>query len=270
MIRKVNEKIFAALFGMALMFLLAICVATIPKNALAVNAIGLSIDPNYANKTYSVQIADLSVTSGQTDFLTITAPTDKLVRINRIQITADASATGAVDFYVYKQTGADATTSYATQQIPVQHDNFYPNPILHSSSGFVIGQSYQIKSTSTGCTNMGAASNTIGLNFIASAVSPSSGTCIANESAHSLVYSFSNSPVSLGNNRLLLLGDHYIVPNSGTAGYPAPVWIEDFGVRNDQMIVLHSGESLAIGLAGSWTGTPAGVSLYALISWTEE
>ena len=264
---KTQFKIIEIIFFLTIIGLLALEFA---PSAQAVNSIGLPVDPNYANKTYSVQIVDLSPSSGQTDFLTIVAPNDKLVRINRIQITADANATGAVDFYVYKQTGFDSVASYATQQIPVQHDSLYPTPILHSSSGFVIGQSYQIQSPSTGCTNMGAATNTVGLNFIATSTSPSSGTCIANESAHSLVYSFSNSPVSLGSNRFVIRGDHYIVPNSGTAGYPSPVWLEDFGVRNDQMIVLRPGESLAIGLAGNWTNTPASVSLYALISWTEE
>ena len=238
------------------------------SDANAVNGIGQPVDQYYANKTYSVQVADFSPVSGQTDILTITAPTDKIVRLNRIQVTADASATGAVDFYVYRQTSADSGGT-SSQLVPVPHDTNYPAQPNHSSSGFVIGQSYQINATSTGCNNAGASGNTIGLLFIANATSPSSGTCVAYESAHASVNLYTANP-TLGSNRSVIRGDHYVVPNSGTAGYPAPAWVEDFGVRSDQQIVLRNGQSLAFGLAGNWAGTPSGVSLYILISWEEE
>lgn len=253
-------------YGLFWLIALIIC-AGLCKSAFALNAVGQPVDSNYANKTYSIQVNDFTPVSGATDILTIQGAANKTIRISRIEMIADASAASFVDFYAYKRTAAN-TGGTKTNPIPVQHDSGYPVANTVTNSGFVVGDTYVISATSTACNSIGAANNNIGTNFVATATSAS--TCIAKESAKATASLYSANATTLGYGQLIR-GTHYATPATALTGYPGSPWIVDFGLRNEQQIVLRGeNEALAISLNGGWTGTPAGLNAYITVTWTEE
>ena len=229
--------------------------------AFAVNSINFAADLNYANKTYSAQINDITPAAAATDVITISGVAGKVIRVNRIELTGDATSNSILDFYLYKRTTLN-TGGTSTYQLPAQHDSLYPVAPVITNSGFVVGQAYAVAASSTACTSIGAASNTVTQNFIATGTSAS--TCIATKSASAPVKLYSANPSALGIGTMLR-GIHYPLASTGTA---LP-WVEDFGTRTGQTIVLRGpNESLAVNLAGQ--SIPSNTSLYALIEWTEE
>jgi hypothetical protein len=250
-----------AIFTAALLFLAVF----VPKQANAYTQV--TNDPNYAIKTYSAAVQFSPPGATATDVLVLSGSATKVVRVIKVEITADATAVGVQDIFVYKRTVLDAagTSTYVT---PIQHDSAYPLTPTISNTGFIIGQSYTIKSASTGCTNMGSGSNTITTSFVASAVTPSSGTCIALQSATASLKTYTTNPTTLGIG-LLIIADHYALPAAETTGYPGVPWYMDFSDGIGQKITLRGvNESIAINLGGG--AVPTGLNLWASVTWAEE
>ena len=68
-----------------------------------------NMDFDYANTegvkaSYRVQIADGAVAATATDVVTLCGSATKTVRVQRIQVTADATAASVINLYVYKRT----------------------------------------------------------------------------------------------------------------------------------------------------------------------
>lgn len=223
------------------------------------------IDPNYAAKTYSVALANFTPAALATDALVITGSPTKVVRINYVQITADATGVGIFDFYLIKRTAAN-TGGTASNIVPTQHDSIYPPAATVTNSGFVVGQSYVISGTSTACNTIGASNNTIGTNFVATATSAAS--CVALTSATAQVKSYSANATTLGYGTTFR-SDHYALPAVGTTGYPGVPWVEEFGKRSEQQIVLRGvNESFVVNFNGQTV--PAGFVSHICVTWTEE
>ena len=254
----------------ALCFIWLLIISTVfTIKANAGDQFGMPYDPNYTKKTYVYSLKDFIPASGQTHFLTLTGSPSKVIHITKIAVAADSTATGAVDFYYIKNYTADSAGT-ATRPVPVDYDSSYPLQPTLTTTGFIINQYYVISATSTGCTNMGASANTIGLSFVATAVTPSSGTCIAKQSATAQINLYSANP-TVGLNNGYLNTSHYISPNSSTTGVPAPIYAHEYSTRAAQEISLRgANEQFVFSLEGEWVGTPAGLSIDALIEWTEE
>lgn len=75
-----------------------------------------------AKATYSISVNDFTPTATPTDVLTLSGASGKIIRVNYIEITADASAAGMFDFYLYKRLLAN-TLGTATNPLPVIHDS---------------------------------------------------------------------------------------------------------------------------------------------------
>lgn len=162
--------------------------------------------------TYSVCVADVAPAALATDVLVLTGSATKKVSINRVQITADATAASVIDFYVFKRSAAN-TGGTSTAPALVKHDS-------------------------------------------------------TNPAATAVATLYSANPSALGAG-LLIRADHYALPAALTTGYPGTPWVEDFGIRKDQPIVLNGvAESIAISLNGQTI--PAGMDMYITIEWTEE
>lgn len=225
----------------------------------------LITQPNSVRQTFSVQIADISPAATATDVLTITGQTGKVIRINRIEVAGDATNIGVIDFYFYKRFAAN-TGGTSTAQLAVENDSQWPIDNIITNTGFVVGQTYIISATSTACSTIGAANNTISTVFVATATSAS--TCIATESTYAKINLYSANPSALGYGQLIR-ATHYPLAAAAATGYPGSPWIEDFGVRNDQELVLRGpSESLSFSLNGQTL--PVGLSVYVLITWAEE
>lgn len=221
--------------------------------------------PNSARQTFSIQFADITPVATATDVITITGQTGKVIRINKLEVTGDATGVGVVDFYFYKRFTAN-TGGTSTSQLAVEHDSQWPIDNIITNTGFVIGQTYIISGTSTACNTIGASANTIGIIFIATATSAS--TCIATESTYASIKLYSANPSALGYGQLIR-ANHYALPAATATGYPGAPWVEEFGTRNDQELVLRGpNESLSFNLGGATL--PAGLNVYVAITWTEE
>lgn len=162
--------------------------------------------------SYSASSPDITPAATATDIFTITGSSTKTIKINRIQITADATSASVLDFYVYFRTAANTG-----------------------------GTTAAITSSSRDSTNAAATATVV--KYTANATGLGAGTLIAS--------------------------DHYALPAAASTGYPGTPWFEDFGVRNDQPIVLRgTAQSLAINLNGQTI--PAGTNVYVTVFWTEE
>jgi hypothetical protein len=191
-----------------LFVLLTLCAPFLAMQAQAV----IQVNTEGQKPTYSYQGADLVPAATATDLVRISGAAGKIIRINRIQITADATDNSHVDLYVFKRSAANTG----------------------------------------GTSSLGAIAKLDSANPTASAV----------------VTVYSANPTALGAG-VLLAGDHYQIPAKGTGQFHAPPWIEDFGDRNGQQIVLRgASESICVGLNGQTL--PAGLTLYIRIEWTEE
>jgi hypothetical protein len=224
-------------------------------------------DPNYANKTFSAQIANITPAALATDVFTLTGSPSKIVRVTTIRVTGSATGASGIDFLVYKRTALD-TAGTATNTIPVQSDSFYPIASTVTNSSFVVGNSYVINSfpVSTACNTIGAAANTAGTNFVATGTTAS--TCSATLASTAQVKVYSINPTALGYG-LLLRADHYALLPAAAPAVAINPWLLNFGQGNEQAAVLRGvNESLAFNLNGQVI--PAGTSLTALITWTEE
>ena len=221
--------------------------------------------PNSSRQTFSIQFADVTPVATATDVITITGQTGKVIRINKLEVSGDATGVSVVDFYFYKRFAAN-TGGTSTSQLAVEHDSLWPIDTVITNTGFVIGQTYIISATSTACNTIGASANTVGIVFVATATSAS--TCIATESTYASIKLYSANPSALGYGQLIK-ANHYAVPAATTTGYPGAPWVEEFGTRNDQELVLRGpAESLSFSLNGATL--PAGLNVYVAITWTEE
>jgi len=172
----------------------------------------MQVNTEGVRATYSYVAADYAPAAGATDVVVLTGSSSKVIRINRIQITADSTAPSVIDLYVFKRSAAN-TGGTSTNPYAVKHDS-------------------------------------------------------ANTTASGVVTLYSANPSALGAG-WLIRADHYALPAASSTGYPGAPWFEDFGVRNDQPIILrNANESIAISLNGQTL--PAGLNLYITISWTEE
>lgn len=77
--------------------------------------------------TYHVTVSDVIPAATATDVLTLCGSATKTIRINRIQITADATATSVIDLYVYKRSAVNTGGTSTTPTI-AQHDSHDPAP----------------------------------------------------------------------------------------------------------------------------------------------
>jgi len=73
-------------------------------------------------KTFSASMTDLTPASGATDIFSLVGSATKTVYVTKIEIVADASAGGVVDFYITKRTTAN-TGGTATALAAAQHDS---------------------------------------------------------------------------------------------------------------------------------------------------
>lgn len=90
----------------------------------------------------------------------------------------------------------------------------------------------------------------------------------ANPAASAVLKLYTANPSALGAGQMIR-GAHYSLTDALTTGNFAPPWLEDFGVRNEQPILLrNANEALAISLNGQTL--PAGFDFYITIEWTEE
>lgn len=187
----------------------------------SLNPNGLSVPASATNplptilptpQTYSAVIADLTPAALATDVMVISGSATKTIKINRIQITADATSPSVLDFYVYKRSAADTGGTSSAVSI-----------IAHDST---------------------------------------------NATATASVLAYSANPSALGAGTLIR-ADHYALPAAASTGYPGVPWIEDFGNRNDQQIILH-GTSEVVGIGFNGQTIPAGTVVYITIEWTEQ
>ena len=91
-----------------------------------------TLDAGYSNTeglkaSYRVQISDLSPSVAATDIISICGSATKVVRVVRLQTTADATSPSVIDFYVYKRTtlNVGGTTSIVPA---VKFDSVDPTP----------------------------------------------------------------------------------------------------------------------------------------------
>lgn len=57
--------------------------------------------------SYRVQVADIVPAATATDVFTLCGSATKVIRVNRIQVTADSTAPAVIDFYVFKRSAAN-------------------------------------------------------------------------------------------------------------------------------------------------------------------
>jgi hypothetical protein len=78
---------------------------------------------------------------------------------------------------------------------------------------------------------------------------------------------YTANPATLGTGALIN-GDHYEIPATTGTAYYSPPWVEDFGTRGTEPVVLHgTSECLSMSLNGQTL--PAGFSLYAMFEISE-
>jgi hypothetical protein len=89
-----------------------------------------------------------------------------------------------------------------------------------------------------------------------------------NSAATAVVTKYTANAAALGAG-ILIAADHYALPAAASTGYPGMPWIEDFGIRNTQPVVLRgTANCFAFGMNGEVI--PAGTVLYINLEWTEE
>lgn len=162
--------------------------------------------------TYSYQLKDFTPASTPTDVLCLSGSSQRVLKVNRVQLTLDANSASMLDIYVYKRTAVNTGgTASAVAAVPLDSAN--PTSV-----------------------------------------------------ASAVVYTANPSAVGTGQ---LMAADHYEIPASTGNSFFGGPWIEDFGVRNSQALVLRGpSESLCFNLAGQ--SLPAGLSVYTRFEWTEE
>lgn len=89
------------------LFLLFLVLCALPAWAIEVDFEG-------KRPSYSYQAADVSPAATATDLVCLVGSATKIVRVNRVQITADATNSTVLDFYMFKRTAAN-TGGTATQ-----------------------------------------------------------------------------------------------------------------------------------------------------------
>ena len=109
--------------------------------------------------TYSIQINDFAPAALATDVLVIQGSATKKIVITKIEVSAHASGSGVIDFYVYKRSSLDTNgTLYSPQPTTVAHDSTNPsasatiklysaNPTLGTGS-LIRGAHYTLPGTS--------------------------------------------------------------------------------------------------------------------------
>jgi len=164
-------------------------------------------------QTYSAVVSDLTPAIGATDIFTLSGSATKTVFVTAIEIIADATAVGIVDFYLYKRTAAN-TGGTSSSLAPTPHDS-------------------------------------------------------QNAAATAVAKQYSANPSALGAGTLWR-GGHLALPAATATGYPQTPWLIDLNGHKGQPLVLRgASEFLAVNLAGEWTGTPAGLSVYINAEWIE-
>lgn len=89
-----------------------------------------------------------------------------------------------------------------------------------------------------------------------------------NPTSTAAVRSYTANPSSLGTG-ILIVGDHYAAPAATSTGYPITQWMETFGTRGTQPIILRGvNQCAAFGFNGN--AIPAGASVYVNWEFTEE
>lgn len=162
--------------------------------------------------TYHAQIDAASVATAATDIATLCGSATKTIYVNRIQITADATAGAVIDLHLYKRTSLD-TGGTSGVVATAKHDSLDPAPTA-------------------------------------------------------VFAKYTANPSGLGTG-VLVTGDHYALPAATSTGYPGAPWYEDFGVRNDESLILRGvNECAAFSLDGQTI--PAGFLIYEGIEWTEK
>lgn len=79
--------------------------------------------------TYSIQVADVAPAATATDVLTISGAAGKIIKVKRVQITADATGSAVLDLYIYKRTAANTGGTAASQASAItKMDSSDPTP----------------------------------------------------------------------------------------------------------------------------------------------
>jgi len=101
----------------------------ISANGVVVSSVNpLPVTSESGKATYSVQVSDFTaVAATATDVLALVGSATKTIRVNRVQITADATAASVLDFYTFKRTTAN-TGGTATQPAICKLDSADPAP----------------------------------------------------------------------------------------------------------------------------------------------
>jgi hypothetical protein len=92
--------------------------------------------------TYHVTLADIIPAATATDVVTLCGSATKTIRVNRIQITADATAASVLDLYVFKRSVAD-TGGTSAAQTSVSHDS-------HDAVASAVVKLYSVNPTGLG------------------------------------------------------------------------------------------------------------------------
>ena len=80
--------------------------------------------------TYRVALSDItSIAATATDVFTLSGAAGKIIKVNSVEITADASSAGVIDFYLYKRTAANTGGTLATTPSIAQMDSQDPLPL---------------------------------------------------------------------------------------------------------------------------------------------
>lgn len=72
--------------------------------------------------TYSICLPDITPAATATDVVELSGSASKTIQISYIEITADASAVGVIDFYAYKRSASN-TGGTPVAKMPVPHDS---------------------------------------------------------------------------------------------------------------------------------------------------
>ena len=160
----------------------------------------------------------------------------------RIKLTDNALYTAATDILVL--------TCAANKTLRVTRAAFSADATAASSLDF-----YVIRRT---IANTGGTS-------AAATITPHDST---NPACVSTALVYTAAPTISGSGAALFDGDHYALPAAASTGYPVLPLVYDYGVRNNQSLILNAGEAVAINFGAQ--AVPAGTSAYITLEFTEE
>ena len=86
----------------------------------------IAFGSNNTTPTYTYQAFDIAPHALATDLVQLIGSATKTIKITRIQISADASSVGEIDFYIYKRSALN-TGGTSTHPTPLKYDSTNSN-----------------------------------------------------------------------------------------------------------------------------------------------